>query len=560
MEPGMVQQNVNNKQEQCHTTSRCGKGQLCICCKYPTPVILEKMMPYLERYPRKKDAAILIEGFKFGFKLAYGGDRAQRDSGNLKSITNLKTQAFEKLNKEVKLGRIAGPFESRPIPNLIVSPIGLVPKSEPGKYRLIQHLSFPEGTSINDGIDRDMCKVQYTSFDVAVGLVVAAGKGALMAKADIESAFRLLPVHPSDFQLLGIQLDGQFFVDKALPMGASCSPAHFERFSTFLEWVTMETTHSSSMCHYIDDVFVCGMKGDRGPQSCIALLDGFRKICRKFGVPLAEEKTVGPTTKIVFLGLQIDSIEQTVSIPQNKLVSVKAKVQHALQSEKLTLREIQSLIGSLQFVCKAVSPGRAFLRRLIGLTCGVTSPHVKLTITNGAKCDLRMWLVFLESFNGVSIIPDQFWFGSEDLSLFTDACKTVGFAGYFEGKWFNGRWPEGVSSSSSIAWLEFFPVVAAIALWGHMLKGKRIILRSDNQTVVSIINKQTSRCSKIMKLVRFFVLQCIKNNVAFCSRHVPGKINIIADALSRFQMERFREAAPAADAHPAIVPQFLWKL
>ena len=59
-----------------------------------------------------------------------------------------------------------------------------------------------------------------------------------MAKADIESAFRLLPVHPNDFALVSLKLDGKFYIDKALPMGASCSAALFEKFSTFLEWVT----------------------------------------------------------------------------------------------------------------------------------------------------------------------------------------------------------------------------------------------------------------------------------------------------------------------------------
>ena len=138
-------------------------------------------------YPNKIAAQILKDGFTFGFKLAYQGSRVAREAKNLKSIDNLLDKALEKLDKEVKLGRIAGPFQSMPLPDLIISPIGLVPKSEPGKYRLIQHLSYPDGSSINDGIDRDMCTVHYTSFDEAVKLVVSAGKGALMAKADIES-------------------------------------------------------------------------------------------------------------------------------------------------------------------------------------------------------------------------------------------------------------------------------------------------------------------------------------------------------------------------------------
>ena len=516
-------------------------------------------MKSLESYPDKKAAKILSDGFTFGFKLAYNGIRGPRDSNNLKSITNLHDQALEKINKEIKLGRIAGPFNGRPLPNLIISPIGLVPKSEPGKYRLIQHLSFPLGSSINDGIDREMCKVQYTNFDTAVRLVVSAGNGALMAKADIESAFRLLPVHPSDFELLGIKLGEFTYVDKALPMGASCSPAHFERFSTFLEWEAINAACTNRICHYMDDFFICSPKDETGSQSCQAVLDTFSSVCAKFGVPLAPDKTIGPASKLTFLGLQIDSDFQTVSIPLEKITSIKSKVERAISAPQISLRDLQSLIGSLSFVCRAISPGRAFLRRLIDQTCNIRNPKSKIHLSDGAKADLRMWLVFLKDYNGISIIPDQAWFGEDDLQLFTDACKSIGFGGYFRGMWFQGKWPPACRRLS-IAWLEFFPIVVAVVLWGTLLKGKRIILRSDNDSVVAIVNSKTSRCPSIMKLVRFFVLQGLKLNLAFRAKHIPGKMNDIADALSRFQMSRFKKLAPAASKEGLEVPQFLWNL
>ncbi len=83
--------------------------------------------------------------------------------------------------------------------------------------------------------------------------------------------------------------------------------------------------------------------------------------------------------------------------------------------------------------------------------------------------------------------------------------------------------------------------VVAVTLWGHKLIGKKIVLRCDNESVVSIINKQTSKCPQIMALVRFMVLRCLKSNLQFCTKHVPGIHNKIADSLSRFQMTRFWE-------------------
>ncbi|XP_072051535.1 uncharacterized protein [Amphiura filiformis] len=442
----------------------------------------------------------------------------------------------------------------------MVSPIGLVPKSEPGKVRLIHHLSYPEGKSINDGIDPDVCIVKYASFDVAVQLVISTGKGALMAKADIESAFRLLPVHPEDFQLLGMKLNNQFFVDKALPMGASCSPALFEKFSTFIEWVVKRESGSDKVTHYADDFLFVGTKDLGNKSSCNRLVRIFEEVCGNLGVPLAKDKSVGPSSKLTYLGLEIDAVKQIISIPRGKLSDIKKKVQNALKTSPITLRELQSVIGSLSFVCKAVAPGRAFLRRLINITCGIKRPWCKLKLTAGAKRDLEMWLLFLDNFNGTTIIPEQAWFVESDLQLFTDSSGKIGFGGYFQGKWFQGKWPNAKFKNRSIAWLEFFPILVSVVLWGEQLTGKRIMLRSDNMPVVKIINKQSSKCPQIMKLVRFFVLQCLKLNLAFCARHIPGKVNDIADALSRFQMNRFRAVAPQAEPAATPVPEFLWTL
>ena len=287
----MGQPLAGNSISQARDNSSCLNGN-CLCCIYKTPVRLCSILPLLEVYPNKKAAATLRSGFSFGFKLGYSGERIHRDCGNLKSILLNPQAAREKINKEVKLGRIAGPFRSKPLENLIVSPIGLIPKPEKGKFRLIQHLSYPEGSSINDGIDRDFCKVQYTRFDDAITMVVGAGKGALMAKSDIESAFRLLPVNPSDFELLGMKLDGLFYVDKALPMGASCSPALFETFSSFLEWVVKTEVGTDNIIHFCDDFLFCSGHGHQH-LSCGSLLSRFFDICSRLGVPLSADKTVG---------------------------------------------------------------------------------------------------------------------------------------------------------------------------------------------------------------------------------------------------------------------------
>lgn len=123
---------------------------------------------------------------------------------------------------------MCGPFPFPPLADLVVSPLGLVPKKEPVKLYLIHHLSFPKGGSANDAIDLDACSISYTSFDVMICWFWNYGQGALMAKTDVEAAFRLLPVHLDSFYLLGCHWRVAFYVDRCLPMGCSISCSLFE--------------------------------------------------------------------------------------------------------------------------------------------------------------------------------------------------------------------------------------------------------------------------------------------------------------------------------------------
>ena len=115
------------------------------------------------------------------------------------------------LANEVSLGRVAGPFSAPPFPNLHESSFRVIPKRGlSGKWHLIVDLSSPGGARVNDGIDPDKFTLHYIALDQVIRLVSTLGPGALMAKFDVEAAYRKVPVHPSHHDLLGMKWRDQF--------------------------------------------------------------------------------------------------------------------------------------------------------------------------------------------------------------------------------------------------------------------------------------------------------------------------------------------------------------
>ncbi|XP_078503741.1 uncharacterized protein LOC144762432 [Lissotriton helveticus] len=509
---------------------------------------------WLVDYPDFEAAKILSWGFKIGFRIGYQGPRVGRWSDNLKSAKESPHVVRKKLDAELAAGRIAGPFVHCPLPDLIVSPLGVVPKKAEGEFRLIHHLSWPEGSSINDFIDPADSTVTYASVDDALRLVRTAGVGALLAKSDIQSAFRLLPIHPWDFSLLGMHFDGSFYVDRVLPMGCSVSCSLFETFSTFLQWRFTFVSGHALVCHYLDDFLFIG-EGCSG--QCQSALNIFQALAEELGVPLAPDKTEGPCTSLTFLGIEIDTLSMVARLPVAKVKEMSAFIHLVLGERKVVLKTVQKLLGYLNFACRVVRAGRTFCRRLGLSMSGASLPHHRVRITTAVRADLTVWLRFLQDFNGVSL-----FFADEDMvwqvQLFTDASGAHGFGIFWEGRWCAAGWPaHWKDQGRSIAFLELFPLLVALHLWGDEFQNRSVLFHVDNLAVVHLVNHQKARDLRVLRLLRAFMLRCLQLNIVFKARHVPGTSNCIADSLSRFQWSEFRKLAPGADLAPTPIPQSL---
>lgn len=518
------------------------------------------MLPYLKLYPDKQTAEVIEFGFSFGFQIP-----ADDCKWFPVLVNNLKSAALHpeivanKLWKELSNNRIAGPFSDIPLRNMRISPLGVVPKRELGAYRLIHHLSYPKGLSVNDGISPDLCSVEYSSFDKAINLVQLCGQGTLLAKTDVESAFRLLPIHPDSYYLLGFHFQGAYFYDKCLPMGCSISCRYFEMFANFIEWVIKFESGSNFVIHYLDDFLFLG---PRDSNTCSILLNTFLHFSRKFGIPIAREKTVAPTTSLQFLGIEIDTILMEFRLPETKVSKLKSLIASALVAKKLKLKHIQSLIGHLNFATRIIPMGRVFNRRLIYLTMGVSNPNWHIRIPVSVKEDLLVWQQFLSIYNGRTCWQEEFIENSA-IQLFTDAAGSTGFGAYLSGRWCCAAWPaewREQNLTGNLVLLEIFPVLVALDIWGPLLVNKRILLFCDNMGVVQVINNLSAKSPPVVKVMRHLVFLALKYNIWLRARHIPGCQNNLADALSRFQLDQFRWLARGAEQEGEVCPCYLWSI
>ena len=218
-------------------------------------------------------------------------------------------------------------------------------KHQPGKWRLILDLSSPDGHSVNDGIRKDPFMVQYMKVDNIIDGIMSLGRGTLIAKFDVESAYHIIPIHPNDHYLLGMQWQGNYFVDMALHFGLRSAPYIFSSVVDLVEWVLKKQYDVSFLLHYLDDFHTLGPPNY---QTCQRNLDTCIQQFQDWGIPLHPNKLEGPSTLLTVLGIELDSLLLQARLPQEKFDRIHTlPVSWSLKCH-CTQKELESLIGNLQ--------------------------------------------------------------------------------------------------------------------------------------------------------------------------------------------------------------------
>ena len=276
--------------------------------------------------------------------------------------------------------------------------------------------------------------------------------------------------------------------------------------------------------------------------------------------PLLPKKPKAPSLPLSSLASRSTQSHSKHHFPQTSSTASFSSSPTTLTSLS-TKQQLLSLLGHFNYAIRIIPQGRSFISHLLLLASSVPSLHHQVTFTPECLSELRLWHQLLTHWNGITFFYQDFISSPEDLQLFTDAAPSIGYGGYYGGRWFAAEWPEALLAQSvddvhSSALYELYPIVVAASLWGSEWASRSILVHSDNLTTVHIINKGRSSSLPIMALLRRLTWITVNKNFILRAAHIPGYKNATADALSRFSFQRFRSLAPGADLSPTPVPPF----
>ena len=394
------------------------------------------------------------------------------------------------------------------------------------------------------------------------------------------SAFRILPLRPEVYYLLIMKakhpVTGMtyYFVEKNLSFGASISCSHFQRFSLSLKHIFEFLTDTTMVCTaYLDDYLFLAPS----QVICDQRVREFLTLCSKIGVPTALEKTEWGREVITFLGVNLNGTRRILTIPDDKQIKAIRWISYINRKKKGTVKELEQLTGLLNFLGRAIVPGKAFTCRMYAKFTGAKEIGLRayhhVTLDREFKNDCDVWLKFLTS-NDKSISKPFINFTdldetSEVLSMYSDATahRDLGFGIIFDSKWMLQQWePRFIEQyEPSIEFLELYALCVGVFTWSERLKNRRFITYCDNESACNMVRNTSCGCKFCMTLIRKLVLRSLKFNFRVFPRHIKGKDNYLSDSLSRLNREKFwrlaRKDGLLMDPNPTIlnIPD-LWPL
>ena len=376
--------------------------------------------------------------------------------------------------------------------------------------------------------------------------------GCFYGKLDLSSCFLSFPLSPESAADMCFEFERKFFQFTSMPFGLASAP----RIASMLLDVVSSVLHEAGIRHirYLDDfLFIARTEAD-----CMASMLHAAQVIKDFGLVSNPDKVEGPSQRMEFLGLILDSIKQTSSVSDSRMVEVKALLVSALECRRPSRKQLLSLLGKLSFIASVLPAARPFLRSLIDAAhfrSKFDGKARRRRHSTGFKDDARFWLSHLERWNGT-----QRWIATSLPFVLASDASTEGWGWAVEAvpgplrrllppalqlhSGVSGYWGLDLSpvqwSHKHIAFGELFVPCAAVILAGAALRDSHVVFIMDNAADVAIINRRKTKDPRLLSLLRVLARASVEHNFAFTAIHRPGVKNCLPDVLSRAKKHLYR--------------------
>lgn len=406
----------------------------------------------------------------------------------------------------------------------------------------------------------------YFSYSTVCEAAEQSTPNCWYGKLDLSNCFLSFPLHPDALPHFIFRFDEKLYQFTRMPFGLSTAP----RICTLLLSVVayrLSREQFFRLIRYLDDfLFITRSRAEM--ERCLHFA---QQVFSDFGLVVNQEKTEGPAQRLSFLGILLDSINQTLSCTPERVAELTALLATATSSPKISLSSLATLIGKLQFAASVLPGARPFVRRMLDLQhyhdvrlrrhfhlhddSSARRLHFILQRSEvftdrGFRADVRFWQAHLLQWNGTA----RWRSAQSDPVCFASDASLEGFGFYLESTPTHldtSTWPRhmrvgagysGVyspahrhlhSKPSQMTWCEMFAVYAALFTYRSLLRHCSVLFYVDNETDVHILNRQATRSARLAGLLREIYTISFQYNICVYARHRSGQDNVLADFLSR---------------------------
>lgn len=396
-----------------------------------------------------------------------------------------------------------------------LSPYFLATKPN-GKYRFILNLK-----KLNEHLSPPHFKLE--DYRTVTKLIT---RHCLLAKLDLKDAYFLVPIHNKHKKYLRFVHKNQKYEFNCLPFGLNWAPYVFTKIlKPVLRALRLEGVTSVI---YLDDILLIGDT----VEECARNVQKTTRILTHLGFIINEQKSVlTPTRKLEYLGFTYDTINLKMSLPKEKKVSIINDIKNFTGKTECKIQTLASLIGQLVAACPAVKYGRSHIKQLdrekfLALKKSNFNFSKTVQVSSEMLHDLSWWL---ENLNNSEMDIKQPNFAFE---IYSDA-STTGWGTYCEGQRTRGFWNEE-ESHKHINYLELLAALYSLQSFTRDVYNKHILLRIDNKTAISCINKMGSTQYKTLNSITSQIWEwCENRNLYVFASYIASADNHRADVESR---------------------------